>query len=245
MDHSEASIGDELLSAWLDDELAPADRQQVSAALAAQPALARRLEQLRLANDLTRQHASLIDALPLPAQLHTLLAPDQPVPASTAQVLTWRTRVQQWRHFQPVSVAASLVLALVLSYSLLLEQDSPVGASDHQAALLAEVLSGETLDLGELVLTPRFSFRSIGGQWCRLYRVEAPTLSLDNIACLDGDIWRQQASLPAKTADGAQYLPASATAGTLDAALDALMQGVPLPLDAETRLILTQWSTAD
>ncbi len=242
MYNSEAPIGDELLSAWLDDELSPEDRQRVAAALATQATLAARLEQLRLANDLTRQHARVIDALPLSPRLDALLAaaPER----TSAEVIAMPVR-HTWRLTQPVALAASVLLTLGLGFGLLRDNGAAAGAPDLHAALLAEVRSGDTLAVGELQLSPRFSFRNSDGQWCRLYRVDGAAQSLDNVACHDGSTWLQQASLPAAVQDDSQYLPATSDSRALDTVLDELMQGAPLALDMEERLIDNGWSTAD
>lgn len=254
MNHQQAPIGDELLSAWLDDELATAERERVAAALTQQPALAARLEALRLANELTRRHAQAIDTLPLTLQLNTLLQASLPGPAATAapagaaRVLPWPQRLRRWQNVQPLALAAGLLLAVGLSWTVLQRtgsNDAVVMEMAVNAALLEQIASGERVQLGDLALSPRFSFRSAEGQWCRLYRVDAPTLSSDEVACRGTVGWELRASLPATSEAGSQYLPASSDNAGLDTVLDALMQGAPLPLASEAELIRQGWNSDD
>ena len=248
MNHHDAPIGDELLSAWLDDELPTPERERVAEALETDPGLVARLAALRLANELTRQHARRIDPVPLSPALQD--APDPAVAAAnnsaTAALqppaLPWHSRVAAWRGFQPLSLAASLLLAVVLSYSVLQPADEPQLAL--HAALLEQVASGETVQLGDLALSPRFSFVGNQGQACRVYRVSAPSLSNDEIACRSEQGWELQASVTALAQGGDQYLPASSSDSALDSTLDALMSGAPLSLEAERELMLQGWTAA-
>lgn len=256
MYNTEAPIADELLSAWLDDELAPAERARVDAALAAQPALAARLQQLRLANELTRRHAGAIDQLPLRPALQALLAQAAETSAATAAaersgatILPLRARItRQWQQLHPstLALAASLVLAVGLSIGVMQRNadDTQDGFALH-AALLEQVASGDTLQIGATSLSPRFSFRATDGNWCRVYRVDEASRSLDNIACREGDAWTLQVSVPAAQQDAGVYVPATSEAASLDAELDRLMQGAPLALDTEARLLREGWQAPE
>lgn len=260
MHNTEAPIADELLSAWLDDELAPAERARVDAALAAQPALAARLQQLRLANELTRRHAGAIDQLPLRPALQALLAqaPEASAAAASAEpsangsgatILPLRARItRQWQQLNQntLALAASLVLAVGLSVGVM--QRNTDNAQDGfalHAALLEQVASGDTLQIGATSLSPRFSFRATDGNWCRVYHVDEASQSLDNIACREGDAWTLQVSVPAPQQDAGVYVPATSDAAGLDAELDRLMQGAPLALDTEARLLREGWQAPE
>lgn len=259
--HSRADlIDDELLSAWLDNELDAPEHQRVSAALAAQPALAERLQQLRLANELTRRHASAIDALPLPTALQSLLAQADTVAANAdqrgasadaANASVVQLPLRAARRWQPASLAlaASVILTVGLAFNVLWRSDTG-STPDLYAAQLQQVSSGEELVLGELHLSPRFTFRSNDGAWCRLYRLQDATQTLDNVACRSGSIadaangWQLRASLPTMATDNTQYLPASRDDGNLDAVLDTLMRGAPLPAAEEAVLLQQRWNAA-
>lgn len=248
MHTNDTPIGDELLSAWLDAELAPAERARVDAALAEQPALAARLEQLRQANWLTRQHAGAIDQHPLRPALQALLgaAPAAEL-AVGATILPLRSRIaRQWQQLRQgpgaLALAASLMLAVGLGFVVMQRDDSSADAAFAlHAALLEQVASGDTLQIGSTSLSPRFSFRATDGNWCRLYRVNEAGRSLDNIACLEDDSWSLKASLPAVQQDGNLYVPATRDAASIDAELDRLMQGAPLSQDTEARLLREGW----
>jgi hypothetical protein len=258
MHNTEAPIADELLSAWLDNELSQTERARVDAALAAQPALAARLQQLRLANELTRRHAGAIDQVPLRPALQALLAAaPEARPATSAAanagavILPLRTRLmRQWQQLSPaqgsLALAASLLLATVLTFGVLQRNsDSAQDGFAMHAALLEQVASGDTLQIGATSLSPRFSFRATDGNWCRVYRVDEANQSLDNIACREGDAWTLQVSVPAAPQDAGVYVPASSAAGSLDEELDRLMQGAPLALDTEARLLREGWQAPE
>lgn len=252
MHNNDITITDELLSAWLDAELAPAERAHVDAALAAQPALTARLEQLRLANELTRRHAGAIDQLPLRPALQALFTAEPALGATTgAAILPFRARfarqLQQLGRAQEAwALAASLVLAVGLGFVVMQRDDSAADpAFALHAALLEQVASGDTLQIGATSLSPRFSFRATEGNWCRLYHVEEAGQGRDNIACRKGDGWSLEASLPAAAQDSDLYVPATSGADALDTELDRLMQGAPLAQDTEARLLREGWQTAE
>lgn len=256
MHNTEATITDEMLSAWLDDELAPPVRMRVDAALLAQPALAARLQQLRLANELTLRHAGTIDQLPLRPALQALLAqaPEASTATTSAEgtgatILPLHARImRQWQQLHPstLALAASLVLAVGLSVGVMQRNadNAQEGFALH-AALLEQVASGDTLQIGATSLSPRFSFRATDGNWCRVYRVDEASQSLDNIACREGDAWTLQVSVPAAQQDAGVYVPATSDSASLDAELDRLMQGAPLALDTEARLLREGWQAPE
>lgn len=252
--HTETPITDELLCAWLDGELTATERARVDAALAAQPALAERLERLRLANELTRRHADAIDRQPLRPALQALLATTAPAapPGQAGTVVPLPLRARLLHHWQQLSVAqgslalaASLVLAVGLALVVMQRDDSAADGFALHAALLEQVASGDTLQVGSSTLSPRFSFRNTAGDWCRVYHVEEPGQGSDNIACRVNEGWTLQASLPAAQQDADAYVPATGTADGLDVLLDQLMQGAPLSLDTEARLLRQGWQAPE
>ena len=118
------TIDDAMLSAYLDGELMAQDLRDVRAALATDPALAARLAALHRVNELVVRHAKALDATPLPAGVLGLLQPDAAPSANRAGNATvvqgpW----QRWSRHGGVqlALAASLVLALGLAFTSLLE----------------------------------------------------------------------------------------------------------------------------
>ncbi len=100
---SRSSISDELLSAYIDSELTPADRARVEAALQAQPALRRRLAELQMTVDLMAQ----MEPMPVPRAFVLSEAQVQPHRE--------RRRITLWQRLLPAATAvAAIALALVL-----------------------------------------------------------------------------------------------------------------------------------
>jgi len=250
-------ISDEQLSAYLDHELSAAELTVVEQALAAQPTVAKRLATLKLVNELAKGQGSVIDAEPLPAALMQLLtgldtaatpadAPglspvSTPVLTPVASLLLHRVRKSQLLAPRALALAASLVLAVGLSFVVLTEfrqQQSGVPTLAAYTNILDTATSGTTVTTDEFELTPRFTFVSRTNSICRLYQLDTAARITDNIACRKGDNWTLHTTVAATAPAAAdQYLPAGNTGAQLDAVLDELMLDAPLPLAAETALL--------
>lgn len=236
-----STIDDALLSAYLDGELAGADLAAVEAALASQPAVAKRLATLKLVNELTRGHAGSIDAVPLPPRLRQLLADAASEPARpAATVLPFRHKMRVW-----LPLAASVVLVIGLGFKAF--QNRTVGVDPAPAQLahavqLHTLPSGDTFEGEAFSLTPQFSFISRDGQGCRIYRVDEATASHTRIACLEGGDWRLVDEFPvAASGSTGAYVPATSRDEALEARLDELMDGAPLSREQEQALLDNGW----
>ena len=236
-----STIDDALLSAYLDGELSGDDLATVEAALASQPAVGRRLATLKLVNELTREHASSIDAVPLPARILALASSEtrDPIPSS-AKLLPFRRTARAW-----LPLAASIVLVIGLGFNALQNrmpgsEDAPLHAV--HAAQLQTLPSGDTFQGEAFSLTPQFSFISHEGQACRIYRVDETTASHTRIACLNGASWHLVDGISTTVAsnDGG-YLPATSRDEALEATLDTLMEGAPLSRAQEQALLDNDW----
>lgn len=236
------NIDDDMLSAYLDRELAVQDMQIVHAALVSDPVLAKRFSALQRANALVAQHARALDEIPLRASTLAMLQMDTdsvtPVPANVVR--------GPWRRWTPLqrALAASLIGALALTFTYLRDTASeglPLLAAYAQH--LDTAPSGTSVVVDDATLTSRFSFRDNAGRYCRQYQLSTETSGAANIACHGAQGWVLVASMPdATTATGA-YQPATSTDG-LNAVLDSMMDGAALDLATEAALIDKGWQDA-
>ncbi len=249
---------DELLSAFLDDELGAAERSALERRLAAEPALARRLAALRRADQaLGRAYGPVADE-PLPKALLDLLADGEA--GDEPKVVPLRRRGRP-RFTLPASIAAGIALAVGIGLGLKLALDD--GEWQADTALRANALleadgelfgvfetaaSGESVALTDRVsATPRLSFRTAGGGYCRELGLETGAGFTALVGCRETGGWRLEAVVrtetPAGVPDDGAFVPASGPADALDEIVADLMTGAPLGADAERAAIDAGWQS--
>lgn len=241
---------DAALSLLLDDALPAADAERWRRRIAAEPALARRLEELRGVDEALRGVYGGIADEPLPARLTALLKP----PASVA---SFPPKAQP-RPFR-VSPAMAAGLALAAGFALaflVLPRDVPAGPLDFMEtgggvnpdsgmyAVLQELptLGSRVLDSG-WAATPRLTFLNGSGDPCRRVDLSREGDGLQTLACRIDGAWRLEvigvASAGGST-DGFQ--PAGGgPASAVDAAIDEMIDGSPLDRQAEARWLDGGW----
>lgn len=252
---------DVLLSAYLDRELPQEDAERVRQRLAAEPALARRLQAMRGADDAVRHAFAAGDEAPLPQAVLDLLndTPDDTrrEHAAGGSILRLPARgARRWLQ-APVAIAASVALLAGFLIHDLVRQTPPAadleelfytgaipGDSElHQ--LLDEGVSGEAAVLpggaeGRLLLT----FESTSGDWCRQMALSARATSMQALACRRDERWEMEAvSFGPGTPPGSRYQPASSgVPAAVAAAVEARMgAGEPLAPEEEKQLISAGW----
>lgn len=254
---SELSDG-EALSALIDGALSDEQTRLLRERLAREPELAGRLASLERADSAVRaRYASVVDE-PLPESLLALLEPDR-----GADVVPLHKPPRPLVRWLPAAAAAAIALAVGLAIGVPLGQRTgapaiaglaaaggAVSRDDALHALLESLPSGRTVALGAGVsATPRFTFRTAGGGYCRTVGISGADLSGEALACRDGGAWRLRAAAfepgAAAPRTGAEtYRPASRAASAVDASVDALIVGSPLDGDAEAGLIASEWGDA-
>lgn len=183
---------DELLSAYLDGELPPAETEALSRRLAEEPALARRLEAMRHTDRVTAAAYHSIDERPLPKRVLELLEEDE-----DERVVPLRRRGAGAFLQLPVALAASVALAA----GLWLGMQAGGGASgDATGARIApgsalhaafdETPSGQVteLDAGRRA-EPVLTFRDAHGDWCRELRISGGPAPAETLACRRDGAW--------------------------------------------------------
>jgi len=230
-------IGDEMLGAYIDGELSAEEQLQVEQALAADPALRRRLERLRRSDGLVRGAFAEIEGEPVPERLR-----------GAADTSRGQRRPLRHRVAPPMlAAAAALVLGLALGYLLAPGPPPMAGltagalpAGGPIATALEHEPSGEVLETPELRIAPLATFRNTRGQYCREYQVRgAGGPAVRAVACRQQGVWQNRALFTPEDGDG--YRQAGGTQRLRR--LVAGPQAQALDHDAEARALASGWSS--
>lgn len=248
---------DAALSALLDGALPAEQAEPLRRRIADEPALARRLEELRQVDGaLRRTYAGIADE-PLPQRVLDGLQ-------SRGVVASFRPRVSsgtRWFSLRSaVATGAALAAGFIIA-CLVLQRAEPIvplgfitkGGSVEEGSALYEVLqtvpSSESRALGESwSATARLTFRDKKGDPCRQVDLTGAGGVLETLACRREGSWRMEliAFGPAGTPmAGGVYRPATGVPPSpLDDAIDALIDGAPLGREEEEELIARAWEVA-
>lgn len=266
-DEDRAASDDERLSALIDGELDAAETVALEARLAAEPALARRLAALREADSTLRRAYGDVANEPLPARLvglvegHALPGGDgrDDTTSERRSVVPLRPRIRTREFWVPGSIAAGIALAIGIWFGTsvgprdaltaterLLASGAPIGPDSELYAVIESMPSGETATLaGNISATPRLTFRTADGGFCREVGLSAGSRQTAIVGCRENGGWIPEAVIhvpgtpDADVNDG--FVPASGPAAALDSIIDGLMSGVPLGAAAESEAIATGW----
>lgn len=221
------------LSQYLDGELDMLTARRVEQRLAAEPALAATLEQMR------EQQAALRAAF----------EGQEAVPASVVGLLKSRENVVALPRQAPPRPAWHYALAASLVAGIGLMLSPPWQAPDDNSSI-ASVLETSpsmaddwaTLDNG-MQVRPVLSFRDNTGTWCREYVAVVGGDASRGVACRDGGQWQVRfevaSDLPGSTD---QFRPAGAgDSDTIGAYLDEHAAGIALSAEQEAELIERGW----
>ncbi|MDX5329287.1 MAG: hypothetical protein LPK06_10945 [Marinobacter sp.] len=234
------NITDEVLSAFLDNELSEPEMNAVRDQIALDPALADRLAELASVDAELQRHYGAIDQQPMPDGVTRLLAQAAPEnrPDNVVAFPWWR----RLKEHSGKAVAAAVVAGFAMTQWLGSPAvDDPAWPSIAQA--LEQQPSGQAYEVGsDTTVMPRLTFRSQAGDWCRQFRVNTATRALEQIACRDGmGDWNivAEAEVPL-TPESSGYQTASG-GQVMDDELDRLMAGQPLARDEEADVMRGLW----
>jgi hypothetical protein len=239
---------DTMLMAYADGELDAATARDVAAAIAADPALARRAAQFRRTRELVA--AAVEDALGQDVPDALLRTARTPLPPTVAPGLRLRPRAGWWRGgWRPAALAASLALLIGLAGGQLLRPSAPP-ATQLAALDLAPIAralevtpSGASWAGDGMVVELQGTFQDAAARWCRELVLDpadgAPTWL---IACRDAATprWSVRLAVPLEAAAGADYRPAGGD-DPLQPLLDQLGAGRPVDAARERELIEGGW----
>jgi hypothetical protein len=221
-------LNDELLCAYLDDELDAAQRQQVTAALSTDAGARLRLQRMRDAD------RDLQAALPLLGSDHFEEAMKARITAREP-ALNWRRHVLPW-------ASAAAVAGLFVGYLAPRVMTAP--QSDAALVQLSPALHSilETQPAGASNGTAvALTFKAQDSRFCRLFRGTVGAAIGEGLACRSSEgAWQLAAWDAAVIQSGEAFRPAGASAA-VDAVMTALGGEPALDAEAEAQLIKQGW----
>lgn len=241
-------INEEMLSAFLDGELPPAEMAAIRQQLQSDVALADRLAELAAVDERVRRRYAAIDERPLPESVKRLLSAEQQgakghvVPLSPS---SWRTRLQR-----PISYAVAAALVVGFGLGQMFDRTAPTEPSNWTviAGALETAASGERVLLSSgTQLLPRLVFINSSGEFCRQYQLQQTGEIHEQIACRRGSDpahWQPVASVQVMGGVDADRYQLASGAHLLDAVLDQMIVGDLITPAQERRLRESNWSMA-
>ena len=252
------NITDELLVAYVDDELDAFQRDMVSSVLADSPALSRRADEMRLARDLLRESFPLQPEASVPA-------PVQAAANRLADACARRSpkprAMPLFRRRRKYAIAAGVVLCAAGAASYLAWRGDAQSANDPVTALLRvepdtplhRVL--ESTPSAELVNLPAdhaalralLTFRAKDGRFCREFEILAGARGSTGVACRAQGKWHAEVVMSAVAAPPGDdyYTPAGdSDEPAVAAVVDRLIQGDPLGSQEEARVLASGWEAS-
>jgi hypothetical protein len=180
---------DETLAAFVDGELDAAQTSAINEALARDPALRARLQELRNLDDLLR--TAVAPAVDVPDRFATLLKP-------TADVVQLRPqrRTQAWMPVAGTAIAAGAAFLmfgaqLTATGGWLRHVDDGLAISGALETAALTTPSGQLAKAGDLNVRPIMSFVANDGRECRELHVRDKEMAARMLACRDAhhDEW--------------------------------------------------------
>lgn len=224
----QVDLNDEMLCAYLDDELDLARRRQVAAALAGDAGAQLRLQRMREAD------LALKAALPLQVGDHFESAMKARI-QDDAPAFSWRRHVLPW-------ASAAAVAGLFVGY--MAPRFVTTSATDASLVQLMPAVQSmlETQPSGaNNGIAVALTFKAQDSRFCRLFRGTVGTAIGEGLACRSGDgSWQLAAWDAAVIQSGEAFRPAGASA-VVDAAMTALGGEPALDAEAEAALIRQGW----
>ncbi|MFM5894761.1 MAG: anti-sigma factor family protein [Novosphingobium sp.] len=228
-----SNTDDDYLSAFLDGALPPDEAARFEARLAADPALAARVEALRANDSFMAQAFAPLAQATIDAETLAKLGLAPAVPQAANDNPPW------WRgRALPLvggSLAAGLALVLVLTGRPHAPNDDGLSVALETTPSLktAELADGSTVE-------PRLTVRAADGRWCREYvrgDVEA-------LACREKSGWKVIDQAAAPKGEGVQgdvVLASGADAASLSSAYASIGASDPLDAAAEAKAMVSGW----
>ncbi|MBU6371668.1 MAG: hypothetical protein KJS97_02985 [Alphaproteobacteria bacterium] len=223
-------LNDEVLSAYVDGELDAQTRAAVTTIAAGNPAVRRRIEELREADEALRAAFPLEPAsdedIARVRNSAVVAFPKSPVKAKA-----------QWPAFAATAIAAALagfVVATPMMTTMAARTGAdPLAVTGALGAALDSRPSGAVVDGARIVMT----LKTADGQVCREFKRDAGAVAQHALACRGASGWTLAALSQTPKAEG--YATASGD-DAIDATLDR-MGAVALEADEEAALLKSGW----
>jgi hypothetical protein len=248
------TLSDETLYAYVDNELDAAASAQVEAAMAADPVLARRVEEQRAVRALLGVAYDPVLSEPVPARLHAA-ARKAKAPAQTGKVFDLASVRESrgkndtpgawtWQHWG--GMAACLVIGVFAGRSAWLGGADEIGAQNgHLVARgpLAKALSTQlaSAQAADAPVKIGLSYLSRDNAYCRSFTL--PREGTGGIACLEGGLWtmRVVARDTSAAAGGNLRMASSPMPSAVLKTVDEQISGSPLDADDERAAMQQGW----
>ncbi|QDW67338.1 anti-sigma factor family protein [Luteimonas granuli] len=239
-------IDDEILMAYVDGELDPAEAARVEAVIAADPGLAEKLARyLALRRRLSAAFDDVLDE-PVPAHLLAVARGGGPtaggVTGMRAATARRGTRAQRrWSWPEWGAMAASLLFGVLVVQWLDVRDDrtlplvADAGGRLQAQGHLAEALETRLASAPEAAtaVSIGISFRDAGGRYCRSFVLPGNPAQA-GLACRDEAGWQVPVTSEAVTPPGGELrLASTPLPAAVLAELDARIEGEPLDAEAE------------
>src|SRR5690349_13797607 len=248
---------DETLMAYVDGEVDAKVRADIDAAIAHDPALARRVEHQRAVRaKVAGAFAKVLDQ-PLPDRLTRAASgaaasepppgPDQKARGNVFQFPARPSRppATPWRGREWVAMAASLLLGAFISWKVLAPgEGAPIVAGTD--SLVAHGALSHALDTqlaseqhGDEAVLIGLTFKTQGGNYCRSFELRATRTA--GLACREGSEWKVVTTDATGSTAGQMQPASSALSPAILRAIEARVEGSALDADAELSAQQSGW----
>ncbi len=265
------TITDEILMAYLDDELSAGDKARVAGQIENSPDLAERLENMQAVDEMLVRASHRMDSRPLPQGMMALLdAFPAKVTKETsrpeATILPFRKKLRNISHspLWQMAVAATVVLVIGLGTGrslltptadtgpemvLALQSNDVIKPDNSLFAILDKHPSATSTPVNaantDITVTPTMTFQTANNEYCREFEVTTGQGGTRNIACRGKNAWTVKASVPMQnnlSSPGAQYQTASGPdSASFDSLIQGMMTGDALSKGQEAEIIQHNW----
>jgi hypothetical protein len=234
------NITDEQLSAFLDAELSPNDMEAIRQALEVDDDLVMRLAELSQVDQWVVENAQQIDLIPVPIKLTQLAQQIDKGQSPNNVVQLSRWKLAKKRINTPISLAASVVLAVTVGIATITYQGEQT-ISNEIVSILDSSISGEiSFAADNTRVKAQLSFANQDGNLCRQYLLIKDQANSTNIACKENNNWHLRASIQTNDLNIQSYRTASKDQN-LEQVIDGMIAGAPLNREQEQSAILKQW----
>jgi hypothetical protein len=249
-------ITDELLVAYVDDELDAAQRAMVCSVLDSNPALCRRADEMRLARDLLREAFPLRPDARIPEPID---AAANRLAEACARRSSHRRPAPRFQKRWKYATAAGFALCVAVAASYLAwrvgSERTPqpvtaltrIGPDTALHGVLESAPSAEVINVPaeDAAVRAVLTFRAKDGRFCREFEILAGSGGgSTGIACREHGEWRAEVMLSAAAAppDSNYYTPAGQSDEPAVAEVaERLIQGDPLSAQEEASLLASGW----
>jgi hypothetical protein len=254
------NFDDETLMAYVDGEVDAKLRADIDAAIANDPAVARRVEHHRAVRaKVSGAFAKVLDQ-PLPDRLLRAArgaATPESAPASEQKargnVLQFPARPSRppatpWRGREWAAMAASLLLGALISWKVLVTGDGApiVAGTDSLVAhgALARALDAQLASeqQGSEPVLIGLTFKAQSGGYCRSFELRATRTA--GLACREGAEWKVTTTDATASTAGQMQQAGSALSPAILRAIEARVEGTALDAEAERSAQEAGWKAA-